>query len=475
MAKLLPEVSAYLRREKRLGKKTVLPSATAIPPPLLAIAQELVGISGTWNPVEMCTVDAETLQYQKETFLEAFLEQKDYTPQFTYKFAESLDLRESKKRLQALLLAVRKFTPKTREEKLPKYALYFKLKDDLATCDLVEGIQGKSEAMIDAVLRHKYPGVDPLLLEIAEEDFQSRINGTKPPRRENGRLTKEQKHALDTRKIDTEGIKEAFEWALEQYGILRTEEGGVGFRVVIDENATALDVRDKSSIGPAVVIPSTREMSATQLLSLIAHEIEGHARQSVNGERLFLVGGGSLKVDDETLYEGLAMRYEERFLEQYYGRDDGEPLPAFHTFAVHDAESGLSFTEVFENQVERRLRLAFKIPEQEDITGDVRIEDADSSLFERAWWSTYRVMRGHTDTRNLQGYAFAKDLAYLRGWLLDKQLTEQGHGHLNEASIRTLGALPLLAEFEFTEEHLPLPFKDVTTTYLKKLLAESQA
>ena len=63
-----------------------------------------------------------------------------------------------------------------------------------------------------------------------------------------------------------------------------------GFAVTVDEKTTSIDVRDKSAKGPTVFIPKQKKMNGIELLKLIGHEIEGHARQSINGERLFLIG-----------------------------------------------------------------------------------------------------------------------------------------------------------------------------------------
>lgn len=79
-------------------------------------------------------------------------------------------------------------------------------------------------------------------------------------------------------------------------------------------------------------------------------------------------------------------------------------------------------------------------------------------------------MRGHIDTTNNSSFAMAKDLCYIRGWLLDRQLREKGLGHLNEAAIIARGGLQLLAEFRLSESDLPLPYRDVATKYWQKVL-----
>jgi hypothetical protein len=148
----------------------------------------------------------------------------------------------------------------------------------------------------------------------------------------------------------------------------------------------------------------------------------------------------------------------------------------FYVFAVHRAEAGGSFHDVFRDQMEKRLRVKLHIPAHTAFSSEqVKDSPAYERTLESAWSCSYRAMRGHTDMRNPAGYAMAKDLAYFRGWLLDHQLQVSGYGFVNEASICSIGQLRVLAEFNIREEQLPAPFKDVTSQYLRKLLSQRTA
>ena len=68
-----------------------------------------------------------------------------------------------------------------------------------------------------------------------------------------------------------------------------------------------------------------------------------------------------------------------------------------------------------------------------------------------------------------------KDLSYLRGWQIDKQLVELGHRHINEAAIMTASDIVMLAEFDLSDAHLPYPYKDVTTKYWIEVLRPQMA
>ena len=64
----------------------------------------------------------------------------------------------------------------------------------------------------------------------------------------------------------------------------------------------------------------------------------------------------------------------------------------------------------------------------------------------------------------------AKDLGYMRGFMMDKQLQENDLGFLNEEGIIAAGALSMLAEIKLSPENMPHPFRDVTTKYWKEVL-----
>ncbi len=494
MSELLsPDVSNFLAKEERIrttgipiAEKFPLPSRDQIPDELFSIVDVVKGISSTWNPVEIYTADADSIAVEQPKVFEAYDRDEEYNPVLTYSYANGMDLTTSRQALMEQLHILRCFgkesTPDKQESagkhtlsrvsRLFRAALYFKIKDDLATCDLVDGIKEKDDRKISAALKFKYSGTDDALLGLAEGIFNGLASekiaeaATDQPE-QTGLLTSEQKTFIKSMKINSSGIKGAFEWALNEYGILSTKENPRGYKVKIDRNATGIDVRDKSVEGPTVFIPEDREVTGKYLLELIAHEIERHAVQSCNGSEMFIVGGGRLKIDEEGQYEGLGLRGEEELVGKLFGESSG-PAP-YYSLAAKKAEDGASFFEVFKEQVERRLRVALKKPLGSKLPEEIDIKILDTAK-KNAWTTTYRVMRGHIDMANTHNFAMSKDIGYLRGYQIDSQLKEHGYGYLNEAAIIATGGLQLLAELDIYEDMLPIKFKDVATKYCMEIL-----
>lgn len=467
---LIPEIANYVKKSATSAKLS-LSEVKFLPYVLLELAEQIAELTGSWNPVEIFTPD--NTKVEKAKFIEAFTSNSVYNPHFIYTYAENFEYNDSQKSLRLLLSRVRSFTPQTRVERLAKIALYFKILDDLATCELVEGIQKKDEGKIGRALEQKYPKTNQALLNIARESYAEKVLDIKVRGAEQqGLLTRGEMKFLLDKQFDAAKIKEAFTWALDQYGMLSSGNDILGFSVVIDEKATAIDVRDKSINGPTIFIPAEHKVNGINLIKLIGHEIEGHARQSVNGKRLFFIGGGALKVDNEILYEGLAKRYDDILSKKLFGTSEGVPLP-YYTFAVYAAEVGKSFYDIFHDQVNIRLRVAINKQFSDNLPALTEIEQKIvSEVINSSWATTYRVMRGHTDTTNPYKFAMAKDLAYLLGYITDKQLVESGVGYVNEAAIIASGGLQLLAEFELEEDYLPLSYQDVATKYCRKVLMD---
>jgi len=468
----LPEIAAYLARQKRVAKVRI-PLLEDLTDELRDIVEHVRSLTSSWNPVELYTADPWSIKEEREKFLKAFVQGQEYQPRLTYSYAEGFSLAGSRDMLLRLLEKVRLFTPRNRTLKIAKIALFCKIKDDLATCDIVEGIKNRNDIQVGHALQYKYPGTDAVLISIAQSEYERHCRNEHVETPKKGSLTPKEQLTLRTMHLGAEDMKKAFEWALMQYGMLKTTKNPNGFQVVIDERATAIDVRDKSVLGPTVYIPASSVHSGERLLALMAHEIEGHARQSANGERLFLFGGGPLKVDDETLYEGLAMRHEHEFIERNFGTDDGSPFPDFYVFAIYKAEMGSCFQRVCMDQLTRQLHVALHIPHYESLPDTAKIDpDIYAKVLRSSWGVTYRVMRGHTDMQNRARFAMPKDAAYLRGWILDRELRKHGYGHMNEAAISAVGYLRILAEFSLEQTDLPYPHKDVTTDYMHMLLHE---
>ena len=94
-------------------------------------------------------------------------------------------------------------------------------------------------------------------------------------------FSEDQQTRLKAMSFDANAICEQFQRALHFYGI-------EGWRVEIDECASAIDVRNKTADGtPRVVIPVNRKVNGLKLIELIGHEIECHLRDSENAAELF--------------------------------------------------------------------------------------------------------------------------------------------------------------------------------------------
>lgn len=480
MAETLPrDVSSYLAKVasienegRPIERPFDLPTVEHMSPELLHIADEIAAISGTWNPVEIYTADAQSIVVERQKVFDAFDGSTAYDPHFTYSYADSLDLRDAREQLLSQMKDLRRVNGGDRVSRLFRTALRFKIYDDLATCDLVDGIQSRDEQKIGRALRQKYPGLDATLLAEAEKGYEQLAREGEPEDRPGvgGLLSKEEITFVKNLEFDAQETADALAWVLDAYGILYSENNHQGFKVKVDAGVTSIDVRDKSADGPTVFIPASRKMDGVTLLSLIAHEIEGHARQSINGERLFKVGGGRLKVDNEQLYEGLGLRYETRIKRKLFGIHDAAPRP-YYVFAVKKAEEGGSFFDIFQEQISMRLHVALKVPLDQDLPArDVTPQAILDQAKRDAWLTTYRVMRGHIDMTNPFSFAMAKDLGYLRGYQIDSQLQENNVGFLNEAGVIASGGLQLLAELALSEDSLPIPFKDLATKYWEEVM-----
>ena len=470
MSERLPEVTLFL--ETRAQSPKVWHELAEISPLMVEIAESIGELTGTWNPVEILTPDPDNLKKEKEKFFEAFDKSEDYNPVFDYSVARGMDMDQPRAVLLERLGEVQRIKPQSQKDRLFRIALYTKIRDDLATCDLVDGIKAGDEELISKSIEHKYGQADPILFQYAEQIYRDMISGAEAPGVDSSEelLTPEQQKTLKSTKISAGEMKEDFEWVLDQYGILRTLTNPIGYQVRLSDSVTSIDVRDKSEEPMTVYIPEDRVNSAARVCELIAHEIEGHARQSMNGMKMFMLGGGRLKMDNEDLYEGLGMREEESFKLRFFGDFSGIPAP-WYTLAVKLASEGASFSEVFKDIFDKQMRVQLKVDhEQEPQIDSQDYAQQIEKVKKTAWAATYRTSRGHVDTSNPLGFAMTKDLGYLQGWLADKQLREAGYGGINEMAVIQSGGLQMLARLGVEETDLPYPHKDIVKKYIFEVL-----
>lgn len=233
---------------------------------------------------------------------------------------------------------------------------------------------------------------------------------------------------LRSMKIGPEEIRNYFWIVAKQYGIDQTRP------IEVSSSAAAIDIRDKSSVGPIVVVPSDREpVDGLKLLELIAHEIEGHWRASENTQTILpLIGGGALKPADETLYEGHAMLIEHQAKYMLEGVKKGMAKPwALSTI-------GLALAEYSFSEAATHLYPLMQAAGQ---------EPGEDELEVRVWKVCSRIYRGLTDTsKNPRGYAFTKDQAYFSGRMLAEDLFDAGLEHLLEFSTLSIRDLETLSQ-----------------------------
>ena len=501
MAEQTPyDIANYMAKEQSIHlegnpiKEKIDLNIEKLPRELVSIAEQVARISGTWNPVEIYTADEKSRNEEREKVFAAFDKGEEYNPTLTYGYTESLDITAARKQLIEQMHRLRKYGERKkllffRNHKLPgrqtldrgsrlfRTALYYKIKDDLATCDLVDGIKNKDEDLIQKALKQKYPGTDQSEINKTTEEYERLAREGESDSEDseatgNGLLTKEQVEWLKNKKFTPAETVLAFRWALDQLGIRRTASNGRGFFVKESSQATGIDVRSKSSDGPTVYVPTDRSipMSAYKLLPLIMHEIMGHAAQEVNGEELFMLGGGRLKVDNEQLYEGKGLREEVDSKKKLYGIDDGAPKP-YYPLAIKMAEEGASFFQIFKDQIEKRTRIHLKCP-VDQASPDFKSlpSDKQMEIKKQAWLTTLRVMRGHIDMSNKKKFAMAKDLSYLRGYMMDKQLVDNDLGMINEEGVIASGGLAMLAELDINKDDIPIKHQELDVKYFNEVL-----
>lgn len=463
--------------EERVKLRPLEEMMADLPPVFVDAMKEIPRLTGAFNPVELFTID--DVAQVKEDFLAKAKEGVLENPKFTYEqstaalrktlAARGLDVDGVEDRLRAMRKEISGEEPNNDTADIVRTALLAKIDDDLATMDLYRGLTEGDDRLVKRAFAQKYgTGVDDALFEaarivlgylVATKAHAPKKRQKDQPVEQQGRVEPEIARFMSLpEKMTAEEFGEAVEWMLDEYYAYYEEKTGrpvpdqARFKVVVDEKYSSIDVRDKSSEGPIIGIP-TRPRSYKQFLQLLRHEVDCHVRQSLNGQLMFGFGGGGMKVDEETWYEGLAKHHEVAFGREMFG-DESSPTLPYYTFAIRMANEGKSFVEVFQAIKEMRLAAG----------------NSEDKAAINAWNSTYRAFRGHIDTSNRSAYALPKDQAYLRGWMLMSQLDERGLGYLNDAAISQLDGLELLARFDFGPEDLLFPDVDLTTRYFEEVM-----
>lgn len=475
-ARDIPELSTFLktRKRQRAGSQVSLQALQEVSPLYTNTLAQIAGLTGTWNLVHLYTPDQASLQAERAASREALRANKVYNPRFQYSAHEQFDADTARPQLTLLWNLVDSFPRHSAADFFVFRVLKRKLYDDLATCDIVDGFRRNDEKLIAQGLGKKYPRLNESVFYYVLADYEQRLHRV-PPATLTGKLSPHLQQRLQEKQYTAKEIKEAMEWVLRAGGLLR-EQTPNGFVVVIDPAVTSIDVRDKCAGGPTVYIPADREENLAELLSLLAHEIEGHARQAINGQELLGWGGGPQRLDDEILYEGLGLRYEDAWMQTYFGSDSGGPLPfaGLYYCGVLMAEKGCTFAEILADQFERAVRLDQHLTPPRPVPAYHRLpSEVAERCFQDAWRRTYRVMRGHLTCANRYPFAMRKDLAYVLGWLVDKELQTLGLGHINEIGVLPLDMLPDLATVSINPPDVPHQFTNNTARYLEEVVLPS--
>ena len=417
-----------------------------IPKPevVYAAAKTMADITLRLNTVEIVTpLNAHA---EKDKWLNAARKGVFRNPTFTYDYAFLSNIAQ----LEPKLLSARhqlldNLKPQDLIDEILLEIINDRIEDAHASIKLAQAILNRDDATSEYYTAKKFGR--PNAVQIAEAERLTMFGhtlGVYEPL-----FDKDQRKALKDMRFDATQISEHFRRAIDYYGI-------EGWIIVIDEHATAIDVRNKTANGtPCIVIPSSREVNGLKLLELIGHEIECHLRDSENAAQLFrdLIGSDSplmplvpllAKPDDEMMYEGHAKLSDVRF-----SGSSALPKP-FYTIAQYRAVQRNSFAEVANHIYELQLNL----------------DQSESAAVKGAWLATYRALRGVTDTKNPHGYTFGKDYGYLAGFSIARDL--QRRNWLDYASLRLIDLQRLSACAEL--DHPKYPYKDAVQYVASRLM-----
>ena len=393
-------------------------------PEFRELLNELGEIAKTMNIVEMVT-PLNAAEERKKWLEQA--ENGAYTnPQFQYNGRLLAEIANKESALQELTQKMGKMTKQLSAEDPGRVLteLAWRRRDELeATIWLAQCMLQGDDSNADAALVLIYGAPEDLTVAAAHDYAKAMASGKAYRQRDTPQL-KTVREKLQKVFCDAKRVQEEFIWVAEQSGIAQTRP------VEIDPIATAVDVRDKSSRGPIVVIPAGYEAYGVTLVRLCAHEILCHWADSERAARaLPLLGGGALKPADETLYEGHATWAGNATGMMLGEKTQRQRLP-FYIIAMSLARKGMNFADV--------ATALYEIIRPTEAT--------DKAALELTWKTCMRVFRGsHGNQDNaLAHYAFTKDRAYFEGHLVAERLHDQGFDSILDVATLSLGDIELL-------------------------------
>ncbi len=422
-----------------------------IPGCVKEIIDELAEVSASLNLVEIVTpINAAT---EKEKWLELARKGEFTSPNFRYN-ADLLDFVCKKTDVvlshNPISVALSR-KPSPEEEMVMELvkARYAEVNNTIIFATYLDRLNAGEYPKISFNL--PYQPLNTGLVQAISENWEAWYQKVEP-KRNNTLLSEAEQGRLKETKVDAETTRRYFRMMVEAYGFEQSRP------IVVSATATAIDVRDKSSDGPIIVIPEKATRTAFHLLELLAHEIEGHWRDSENAQRILpKIGGGALKADDETLYEGHAMSLEKQAGEMLDGTVGAMPKP-WYTLAINLATQHYSFADIA-----RTL-----LPRVQTLVG------SHDQALKTVWTTCLRVFRGCCNTDGTSGYVFTKDQAYLNGKLLSQELSNAALENLLEFSTLSIADLKALSRvFKFDSKSVAYPRRpEVLPEICRTLLAE---
>ncbi len=318
---------------------------------------------------------------------------------------------------------------------------------------LAANVLKKQEAKSAAIIRDIYGTPETETVAAAYDYARQLADGTGKIQQDDTQKKRVRRELKDL-EFRADEIREYFIWTAEQCGIARTRP------VRIDEIATSIDVRDKSSKGSGVFIPESRKVSGLKLVELCGHEVLCHWQDSERAARVLpLLGSGTLKPADETLYEGHAALTDYHTHLMLGDKTQKQQLP-FYILAIEMARNGLTFAEAAPILYEK-IRI---------------VKLGEMPAMRRAWKTCLRIFRGSNGGMNndATSYAFTKDRAYFEGRMVADKLHAQHQDNILEISTISLKDVELLqpvVEFD-SDTSDPATTENIQRRLIQKILGE---
>lgn len=272
-----------------------------------------------------------------------------------------------------------------------------------ATIDMARGILKEDDTQTETAIQQIFGQPCQAAIDMAHNYVEQLAKDEGYDQEDSAHLA-DLRGRLQALTFDEKGIRRYFIYMAKRCSMAQSRP------VEIDERTTAIDVRDRSSKGPVVSIPTDRRITGLQLVTTIGHEVLCHWRDSERAAAVLpLLGGGALKTADEVLYEGHATQTDYHALLALGDRAPQQQKP-FYISAIDLAQQGYNFAAM--------APVIFNMVRPTKST--------DAAALRSTWLTCYRVLRGSTDINNHHAhYALTKDRAYFEGRILADELHAQ--------------------------------------------------